>query len=316
MTSDTKNPEALRALITGAGGQTGFWLGRELETSGRQVIRCSRRGGDFSLPLDDPAALRERLSDCRPQEIYHLACPSCLKDTAAFERDVFKMSVDVVLVFLRWIVEESPQTRMFLAGSSEIFGSPTVTPQDESTPPSPAHPYAAAKLAGQHLLRYFREKKGVFAVTGILYNHESSLRRADFVSKRIAAGVASIVHRRSNRLEMGNLQAVRDWSHAADFARGFRLALEADVPGDYVFASGQGRTVEEFCKRAFESVDLDFRKYGVANPSMYLPDSPLPRVGKCDKARRELGWEPRRAFEDWVGEMVQIEINRQSVSLE
>ncbi len=305
-----------KSLITGAGGQTGYWLGKELEASGRKIFRSSSCSGNFHLREKDQTGIWEILDACGPDEIYHLACPSMLEDTVQFERDVFKMSVDVVLTFLRWIVERSPKTRFFFAGSSEIFARPQVTPQDECATPSPTHPYAFAKLAGQNLVEYFRETKGVFGVTGILYNHESHLRRADFVSKRIAEGVASIVNGRNSHLKMGNLQAVRDWTHASDFAKGFRLSLEADRPSDYVFASGVGRSVEDFCKTAFESVGLDFRKYIVQDQSLFRDDAPLPRVGNIQKARRCLGWEPKRNFEEWVGEMVKIEINRQLESPE
>jgi GDPmannose 4,6-dehydratase len=307
---------SFKSLITGAGGQTGYWLGKDLEASGRKVFRSSSLCGDFQLHGQDRAGIWDILDDSRPDEIYHLACPSMLEDTAQFERDVFKMSVDVVLTFLRWIVERSPKTRFFFAGSSEIFGRPRVTPQDEFTSPTPMHPYAVAKLAGDHLVDYFRESKGVFGVTGILYNHESHLRRSDFVSKRIAEGVASIVNGRKSHLKMGNLQAVRDWTHASDFARGFRLSLEAERPGNYIFASGIGRSVEDFCKVAFGSVGLNFRDYIVQDQSLFRLDSPLPRVGNIEKARRDLGWEPKRIFEEWVGEMVKIEINRQLESPE
>ena len=153
-------------------------------------------------------------------------------------------------------------------------------------------------------------------MTGILYNHESHLRRSDFVSKRIAEGVSCIVNGRKSHLKMGNLQSVRDWTHASDFARGFRLSLEAERPGNYIFASGIGRSVEDFCKVAFGSVGLNFRDYIVQDQSLFRLDAPLPRVGNIEKARRDLGWEPKRNFEEWVGEMVKIEINRQLESPE
>jgi GDPmannose 4,6-dehydratase len=316
MLTDRSSQSSCKSLITGAGGQTGYWLGKELEASGRKVICSSSRCGSFHLREQDQGGIWEILDACSPDEIYHLACPSMLEDTAQFERDVFKMSVDVVLVFLRWIVERSPKTRFFFAGSSEIFGRPRLTPQDECATPSPTHPYAFAKLAGQHLVEYFRETKGVFGVTGILYNHESHMRRANFVSKRIAEGVASIVNRRKSHLKMGNLLAVRDWTHASDFARGFRLSLEAERPDNYIFASGIGRSVEDFCKVAFGSVGLNFQDYIVQDRSLFRDDVPLPRVGNIEKARRALGWEPKRKFEEWVGEMVKLEINRQLESPE
>jgi len=308
VSSRPHNP--LKSLITGAGGQTGFWLGRELEATGRRVFRFSSQSGDIPFDWGNQKSIWDILDECQPDEIYHLACPSKLEDTAQFERDVFQMSVDVVLVFLRWIGEHSPKTRFFFAGSSEIFGRPCMTPQDEFTSPSPMHPYAFAKFAGQQLVNYFRETKGVFGVTGILYNHESHLRRSDFVSKRIAEGVASIANGSKSHLKIGNLQAVRDWSHASDFVRGFRLSLDEEIPGDYIFASGIGRSVEDFCRVAFESVGLDFKKYIVPERSLYRPEHEVSRVGNIEKARRTLGWEPQRHFEDWVGEMVKIEVNR------
>ena len=297
-----------RALITGITGQDGWFLSRELEAAGRDVLGTSRTafpsGSVRALNCDDRGAIIALLEEFRPDEIYHLACPSQLTDSEKFESAVLKMSTTTVLTFLRWIAGRSPATRFFFAGSSEIYGDPVRSPQDEDCPPNPAHPYAIAKLAGQQLVAAFRAEKSIFACTGILYNHESHLRRTDFVSRRITSGVAGIAAGRRRSLEIGNLEACRDWSHASDFARGYRLCLEADEPRDFVFASGKKRTVKEFCETAFAAVGLDPYKHLVVDKKRFRPDFANPRLGNPARAEEHLGWRADRTFEDWVAEMV------------
>ena len=307
----TKKPP-LKSLITGAGGQSAYWLAKDLTFYGRQVIRCSSQGLGLKLPYGDAAAFRDILTEIQPNEIYHLACPSQLINSLEFEKEVSLMSVDVVLVMLRWIESVSPQTRFFFASSSEVFGTPTHSPQIETTAPNPEHPYAVAKLAGQKLVKYFRDFKHLYAVTGILYNHESHLRSSEFVSRKIARAVAEIYLGKNSILELGNLNAVRDWSHASDFATGFRLSLEAPEPDDYIFASGVARTVKDFCRIAFSSVGMDWAMHVTENPAFFRPDCVPPRVGNPEKAKQILGWNSVRTFDDWVGEMVRIEITQRS----
>ena len=301
-----------RALITGITGQDGWFLSQELQAAGRVVLGTSRAGlptGSIRcIDYDDREAIIALLEDFQPDEIYHLACPSQLTDTEEFESAVLKMSTTTVLTFLRWIAGRSPATRFFFAGSSEIFGDPVRSPQDEDCPPNPAHPYAVAKLAGQQLVAAFRAEKSIFACTGILYNHESHLRRTDFVSRRITSGVAGIVAGLRESLEIGNLDACRDWSHASDFARGFRLCLEADEPRDFVFASGKKRTVKEFCETAFAAVGLDSGKHLVVDKKRFRPDFANPRLGNPARAEELLGWQADRTFQDWVSEMVRKDL--------
>ena len=301
-----------RALITGITGQDGWFLSQELQAAGRVVLGTSRAGSPTGsihcIDYDDREAIIALLEDFQPDEIYHLACPSQLTDTEEFESAVLKMSTTTVLTFLRWIAGRSPATRFFFAGSSEIFGDPVRSPQDEDCPPNPAHPYAVAKLAGQQLVAAFRAEKSIFACTGILYNHESHLRRTDFVSRRITSGVAGIVAGLRESLEIGNLDACRDWSHASDFARGFRLCLEADEPRDFVFASGKKRTVKEFCETAFAAVGLDSGKHLVVDKKRFRPDFANPRLGNPARAEELLGWQADRTFQDWVSEMVRKDL--------
>jgi len=305
--------DQIRALITGLGGQDGTYLAHELVAHRRKVIGFSLSAA-HPLPLVetrvvpyDEAALIAALNEIRPREIYHLASPSCIRDTAQFESDIFRLSLSVTTILLRWIAEISPATRFFFAGSSEIYGDPWESPQSETTRFSPQNPYAVAKLAGQQMCGYYR-RKGVFACAGILFNHESPLRRSDFVSRRITRGVAEIACGRANRLALGNLEALRDWSHVADFTQAFRLILESPVPRDYVLASGVSRSVQDFCQEAFQTVGLDYREFVVHEPGAYRPDFLLPRRGNPEKARCELGWNPAIDFREMVREMVRYDL--------
>ena len=304
----------MKALVTGIGGQDGWYLTRELEAHGRTVIGWTHRGSagegncgnDAPLPIDyqNSQALFRELDEIQPDEIYHLASPSCIRDTLEFEHAVLSINVQTTLFFLRWIVERSPHTRFFFAGSSEVFGDPVESPQTADTLVRPENPYAVAKLTGGRLCDVFRSRKGVFASVGILYNHESPRRRTDFVSRRITQGVAAIVVGRQDKLPLGNLDAVRDWSHAADFARAFRLALEAPVPTDYLLASGIGRTVRAFCETAFAEVGLDYHNHVVVDERAFRPDFVRPRVGCAARAESRLGWKVETAFAAMVREMV------------
>jgi len=291
---------SFRSLITGIRGQDGTYLARELEGEGREVFGLSHHTVDYR----DRDAVCAHLDEIRPREIYHLASPSCIQDTREFEEDILHMSVTTTQWLLRWIADRSPETRLFFASSSEIFGDPAESPQNEDTAPRPENPYAIAKVAGGRLCAYFREKKGVFACAGILYNHESPLRRADFVSRRITRGAADIAAGRMKTLALGNLDARRDWSHAADFVRAFRLALEAPAARDYVLASGRSRTVRDFCEAAFAAAGFDYREYVIADPALHRADFAHPRLGNPARAREFLGWTPRIDFTEMVGEMV------------
>jgi len=312
----TPSAKPPRCLITGVRGQDGTYLARELRGQGCEVIGLTSSADGVSedgvrlLTVDyaNVSALRRLLDEAKPDRIYHLASPSCLSGTREFEEDVFRLNVSATHVFLRWIHESSPTTRFFFAGSSEIFGDPVESPQNEGTRPSPAHPYAVAKLAGQQLAEYFRREKGVFACTGILYNNESPLRRAQFVTRKITQGVVAISRGEKTELSLGNLQARRDWSHAADFASAFSLILKAEEPADYVIGSGVSHTVAEFCEIAFAELGLDYREYVKEDPRAFRPDFAFPRL--ADPARlRALGWVPRYDLWGLIREMVQADLS-------
>lgn len=305
----------MKALITGIRGQDGSYLAKELQTHGREVFGFTRIGVGpvesercVGVDYSDDETIREQLSAIQPDEIYHLAAPSCIRDTIEYEREILAISVGTTLTFLRWIAERSPDTRFFFAGSAEIYGDPVASPQSESTPSRPANPYAVAKLAGQELCAAFRRSKGIFASTGILFNHESPLRTRDFVTRRITQSVAAIASGKQKELLLGNLAARRDWSHAADFARAFRLILEATDPEEFVLASGEHHSVETFCEIAFASAGMDGRRYVREDPAFFRPDYSHPRCGDPGKAWTKLGWTPEIGFKALVEEMVRSDL--------
>jgi GDPmannose 4,6-dehydratase len=314
-----------RALITGIRGQAAFYLAAELRAHGRLVFGSTHASSEVErLPhgvevrrvdCRDEGALWAYLDEVRPDEIYHLASPSCVQDTWAFEREIYALSVNVPLSFLRWITDRAPACRFFFAGSSEIFGDPVASPQAEDTPARPTHPYGLAKLAGMQLCAYFRSTKGVFASTGILFNHESPLRRTDFVSRRVTRAAAEIALGRRSRIALGNLEALRDWSHAQDFSRGFRLALEASQPSDVVLASGEVRSVRELCQVAFSAVGLDYTQHVVPDSGLYRPDFTHPRRGDITRARTLLGWRPVIGFAQMIEEMVHADLAEVSAAV-
>jgi GDPmannose 4,6-dehydratase len=305
----------LRCLVTGVGGQDGTYLALELIGQGYSVVGLGTRPSGIALPgveilevdYADSQGLLALLNSIRPHHIYHLASPSSLSDTVEFEAAVLRLNLIATHVFLRWIYDTSFDSRFFFAGSSEIFGDPVISPQNETTPSRPTHPYAIAKLAGQHLVDHFRQDKQIFACSGILYNHESPLRRPQFVTRKIIQGAVAISRGERSFLALGNLQARRDWSHAADFARAFRLILNADEPANYVIGSGQGRTVAEFCETAFAEVGLDYRNYVTEDPQSYRADFSHPRIADPSRLRDKLGWRPEYDFKALIREMIRAE---------
>jgi GDPmannose 4,6-dehydratase len=304
----------VRSLITGITGQDGTYLARELLSRGRTVFGTTSRPPSPSaqpsaIPFTkvdyrDFDGLKTLLHEIQPDEIYHLAGPSFIRDSGEFESEVAKLGIHVTQSLLRWIADFSPATRFFFASSSEVFGDPVESPQGEETARSPLNPYAIAKLAGQHLVDYYRRRQGLFSCTGILFNHESPLRRKEFVSRRITHGAALIAAGKSDRLVLGNLEALRDWSHASDVVRAFRLMLEAESPEDYILASGTVRSVREFCEAAFSVLGLDYSLYVSADSALHRPDFRTPRVGNPRRAKEQLGWKPEVDFRRMVAEMV------------
>jgi GDPmannose 4,6-dehydratase len=318
-----------RAAITGITGQDGTYLARWLLSQGYEVFgllrspfereeaRLIRRFGTDGVKkiqwhsglLEDPFSILRFLKASQPSEIYHLAGVTDSRLSFAIPEQTVSVITLGTLRLLDAARESCPDARIFLASSSEIFGAPAQTPQDEATPRQPVTPYGIAKLAADQFARLQREKHAQFVSVGILYNHESPLRPPNYLSARVARAVASIKQGRSRELQLAGLNAERDWSDARDFVRGYWLALQAKTPGEYIFASGQGRSVREMVDCAFRSAGLDYSEFvkvtGDAGPAQPAASG---LCGSGRKARTELQWTPAWEFAQTIRDMVQAEL--------
>jgi GDPmannose 4,6-dehydratase len=311
-----------RALVTGITGQDGSFLAEELLGRGYEVIGLTRR-----LPLDPLGAsepLRERLTvlrgevldagtrqairDAAPSEIYHLAAPTFVPDSWVDPSATMTAIHGSAAALLRLLQDELPGTRLFVAGSGEMFGDAPQSPQREATPCAPRSPYASAKLAAHQLVGLSRARGDVFAVSGILYNHESERRAPRFVSRKITRAAAEIAGGRRERLELGGLTAIRDWSFAGDVMHGAWLSLQHDEPADYVFASGGPHTVAELLEIAFAHVGLDPAAHVDVDPALVRAAEAVAPVGDPARARAVLGWEPTLDFAALLARMVDADL--------
>jgi GDPmannose 4,6-dehydratase len=305
-----------RAIVTGVTGQDGYLLAEQLLAEGLEVFGLARRA-DADVPaaarvlvgdLLDHDSLRAAVAAARPDELYHLAAPTYVPDSLANPERTLREVAGATEVLL-----EAAPARIFVASSAEIFGAAESSPQDESSPKRPRNPYGEAKLAAHEAVAAAR-RRGVHAVAGILYNHESTRRPERFVPRRVSVGAAKIKLGLEQELTLGDLEAVRDWSAATDLMRGAVLALRHDEPGDYVLAGGVGRTVRELVDVAFAHAGIDPAGRVRIDPQFTRGVEAVPLVGDPSKARRVLGWEPQVSFEDLIGAMVDFDLARLSAS--
>jgi GDPmannose 4,6-dehydratase len=315
-----------KALITGIAGQDGSYLAELLLEKGYEV-----HGIELPVPageerrLDNLAQIRERLSldfgsvadaafmagvieRVRPDECYHLAAASFVSYLFEEEAATLNNNLQSQHCLLATLKQLAPQCRLFFAGTSEMFGAVTASPQNEQTAFNPRSIYGISKVAGHHLLDYYRKQHGLLACTGILYNHESPRRGLQFVTRKITATAASISRGLEQKLYLGNLDAVRDWGSASDYVRAMWLMLQQDVPADYVIATGENRSVREFVDAAFRRVGLDYREYVEVDPRFYRETEPVALCGDCSRLEGELGWQRLKSFEEIVAEMVERDL--------
>jgi GDPmannose 4,6-dehydratase len=302
-----------RALVTGVTGQDGYLLAEQLLGEGTEVFGLARRA-DADVPdgvrvlvgdLLDHDSLRAAVAEARPDELYHLAAPTYVPASLEEPERTRREIVDATQTLL----EAAGGARVFVASSAEIFGAAESSPQDESSPKRPRNPYGEAKLAAFEAVVAARSR-GVFAVAGILYNHESTRRPERFVPRRVSVGVAKIKLGLAEELTLGDLEAVRDWSAATDLMRGAAMALRHHEPDDYVLAGGVGRTVQELVDVAFAHAGIDPAGRVRIDPQFTRGVEAVPLVGDPSKARRVLGWEPRVSFEELIGSMVDFDLAR------
>ena len=312
-----------KALITGITGQDGSHLADFLLEKGYDVIGVVRRSstGNFSRikhiqdriqivhgDLIDLSSLIHLLEEHRPDEVYNLAAQSFVPTSwqqPILTGEVTALGVTRMLDAIRFVDQN---IRFYQASSSEMFGKVQEVPQKETTPFWPRSPYGVAKMYGHWITINYRESYDMFAVSGILFNHEGPRRGFEFLPRKVSHGVARIVAGLSDELRLGNLASRRDWGYAPDYVKGMWLMLQRDEPDDYVLATGETHEIGEFVRIAFEHVGLDWEKYVVIDPRYYRPAEVDLLVGDPSKARRELGWEPTVNFEELVRLMVDADL--------
>lgn len=311
------------ALITGITGQDGSYLAEFLLAKGYQVVGITRHtsSGDFSriehirdklvlaeADLQDQGSLLNVFDTHRPDEIYNLGGQSNTQlswTQTLLTANSTALGVARLLECMRQI---TPKARFYQASTSEMFGEAPYSPQHENTPFNPRNPYGVAKVYGHNLTLNYRKHFGLFALSGILYNHESPRRGLEFVSRKITNGAAQIKLGLLDKLSLGNIDALRDWGFAGDYVRAMWLMLQQDEPEDIVIGSGNAWSVRDFCNIAFSYLDLDYNDYVVIDKTFYRPKELYPLVANINFAREKLGWQPEVSFEHLVQMMVDADL--------
>ena len=314
-----------RALITGINGQDGSYLAELLLEKGYDVYGMVRRSSTETFEriahikdqlnlvqadLHDQGSIIDTLSEVKPSEIYNLAAMSFVPTSwkqPILTGDITALGVTRMLEAIR-VVDKS--IRFYQASSSEMFGHVQEVPQTEKTPFYPRSPYGVAKLYGHWITVNYRESYGLFAVSGILFNHESPRRGLEFVTRKVTYAVARIKHGLQQELRLGNLEAKRDWGFAKDYVRAMWLMLQQEAPDDYVVSSDNTHTVREMCEVAFGHVGLDWRAYVKEAQEFYRPAEVQLLLGNSAKARAKLGWTPEVNFEGLIRLMVDADLER------
>ncbi|MGI6495199.1 MAG: GDP-mannose 4,6-dehydratase [Kiritimatiellia bacterium] len=313
------------ALITGITGQDGSYLAEFLLEKGYKVHGMVRRASTENFErinhlrdkielhqadLLDELSLIELMQKVKPDEIYNLAAMSFVPTSWTQPILTSEYTAIGVVRVLEAMRRVCPKARFYQASSSEMFGRVRETPQNENTPFYPRSPYGVAKVFGHHITINYRESYDLFAVSGILFNHESPRRGKEFVTRKVTDGVARIKLGLQQTLSMGNLDAKRDWGFAGDYVRAMWMMLQADEPDDYVIATGATHTVRELCEVAFSHVGLDWEAHVRIDPRFIRPAEVELLLGDAGKARRVLGWKPTVDFEGLVKMMVDADLER------
>lgn len=313
------------ALITGITGQDGSYLAEFLLQKNYRVLGIvhpeSTVTYEYINPIkdqittvngdvNDEGFLARIIEKYKPNEIYNLAAFSF--PPASWNYPVLTGEITAIGVtrLLETIHRVNPGIRFYQASSSEIFGNPREVPQRETTPFCPRNPYGVAKVYGHWITVNYRETMGLYAVSGILFNHESPRRGLEYVTRKIANGAARIKLGLANDLQLGNLDATRDWGFAGDYVKAMWLMLQRDEPEDFVVGTGQTHSVREFCDIAFRYVGLNYQDYVVVDPNYYRPTEENSLVANPAKARQKLGWKPSVDFKGLVHTMVEADLEQ------
>jgi len=320
------------ALLTGITGQDGSYLTELLLQKGYAVHGIVRRtsnllrsriehlrrddeiyGKNLFLhygDLSDTTTLRRIFREVRPRELYHLAGQSHVGLSFELPESTCDEAGMATLRLLEIVRDQASSVRFYHASTSEIFGNASESPQTEETPMRPTSPYGCAKAFATQLSRVYRQSYGMFVCNGILYNHESPRRGENFVTRKIARSAARISRGLDVDLVLGNLESKRDWGRAQDYVFAMWLMLQHEKPDDYVVATGEAHSVQEFVEAAFKVVDFPWKKYVKQDPAFDRPIEPARLVGCADKIKKILGWKPSGSFEQLVREMVEAELEQ------
>ena len=335
-----KAKDKKKALITGITGQDGSYLAEFLLNKGYEVSGMVRKTSSLLYPnigqiqhrlnliqgdLLDPVSIRELVQHVKPDEVYNLASQS--HPSESFKQPIHTAEITAIGAhrMLDSVLDVCPKAKFYQASSSEMYGWVRQIPQDEETPFNPANPYAAAKLYAFNLTRIYRESYNMFAVNGILLNHESPRRHLGFVTQKVSyaaacakLGIKNSEHlneegepiMKNGKVSLGNLDAKRDWGFAGDYVRSMWMILQHDKPDDFVIATGETHTIRELCEVAFGYVGENWKDFVVVDDRFVRPTETGPLVGNYAKAKKELGWEPEVSFEKLVQMMVDANIAR------
>jgi GDPmannose 4,6-dehydratase len=330
-----------KALITGITGQDGHFLAKLLMEKGYDVHGLVRRNSQASLgtlaymagrekvrihwgDLTDEMMVRTVISQGKYDEIFHLGAQSFVGLSFTNPGHTYDVNISGTLNVVNAVKDTSPSTRLYFAATSELYGKVQQTPQTEETPFYPRSPYGVAKLAGFWTIKNYRESYGLFMSNGILFNHESEHRGAEFITRKISLGVAAIAKGKQSHLELGNLEAKRDWGYAPEYVEGMWRILQHKEPDDFVLATNETHSVREFVQEAFKIVDKEISWEGEAenevgrdrdgkvlvkiNPQFYRPAEVELLIGDAAKAKKVLGWTPKVTFKELVGIMVKNDL--------
>tara|TARA_B100000575_G_scaffold170097_1_gene136117 strand:- start:78 stop:1040 length:963 start_codon:yes stop_codon:yes gene_type:complete len=313
------------AIITGISGQDGSYLSELLLSKNYKIFGIynskkkintisisnkKRRINYLKIDINNFNKIKSLIKKIKPNEFYHLAAQSFIN--YKFEDEFFKLNPNIngTHYILSAIKEYSPKTRFYFAASSELFGNSYNYPQNEETKFNPRSAYGISKIAGYHLTKSYREAYNIYACSGILYNHESPRRSINFVSRKITYNLALILKGKRKKIELGNINAMRDWGHAKDYVYAMWKMLQLKRPYDFVIGTGKLHSVKDFLKTAFGLVNLNYKKFIKINKKFNRPNDKFYLVADCRKAKKILKWKPKVSFKSLVTEMVNSDISK------
>ena len=320
----------MKAFVTGITGQDGYYLTKLLLQKGYEVHGTIRRSSNFNTQRIDPliadqentgllnlyysdlldaSSLNNLINSIEPDEIYNLAAQSHV--AVSFKNPLYSAQTSVIgpITLLEAVKNSDKEIKYYQASSSEMFGGIDNEKLEEKSKFIPKSPYAVGKLFAHEITRVYRESYGIHAVNGILFNHESPLRGETFVTRKITKAVGRIKYNIQNKLTLGNLSASRDWGYAGDYVEGMHMMMQHSIADDWVLATGETHTVQEFVELAFKEVDLNWKDYVITDKRYYRPNEVEHLLGDPSKAKKELGWKNKTSFENLVKKMVESDLN-------